>query len=444
MKPAPRIRLRTLFLLFFCAAIGLSTYPNLLGALEPAVQTAIIVGLMQQIRRFVLWNPSELRAVTAFWFARLFAILWRAVVAITLAGCMLRTMLLARGVVTPSDRESILIIQPLSDGLPQLCMLIVVCNSLMRWRAQAFDAKQRPANVTLLWILGILMALTMLLEGTMIDFLVHRAVAGIEAAQPQQLHRPGVYIRLDSEGYKALWFGLGANICLIAAGTIAAHWPEHWSNRGWSITRWVAVLLLLFIPGLYCYSYYGQELYRLSPDMAEAGLALTTTDLVAGIELAIIAIAAGAYRFGRIREMGIAMATDIGKDIEQKAFHESLPGLVLLAGNACYFLAIEVMEFVNYERIGGTPTLFRYVSMLCYPTSLLRIAIAVASLQFCYIRWRNRSRIIPEELTALSPKGFLEGGVMLACVVAIGIPTLRAFAFTLWLGPYNLLQIFGY
>ena len=44
MKLAPRIRLRTLFVLFFCIAVGLATYPNPISALGPAVATAIVIG----------------------------------------------------------------------------------------------------------------------------------------------------------------------------------------------------------------------------------------------------------------------------------------------------------------------------------------------------------------------------------------------------------------
>ena len=103
-----------------------------------------------------------------------------------------------------------------------------------------------------------------------------------------------------------------------------------------------------------------------------------------------------------------------------------------------------MLEFINYESMLGAPTLFRYAAMVCYPTSLLRIAIAVASLQLCWTRWRNRSRMISDELIGLSPKRFFEACLVLASLVVTGIPAIQAFVFTLWLGPFNIRSLFGY
>jgi hypothetical protein len=241
-----------------------------------------------------------------------------------------------------------------------------------------------------------------------------------------------------------MWYGLGAVMCLIAAGIIAAHWHCRSTKGGWSKSSWLVVLLLLAVSSLYCLWYYAREFYRLSPDLADSGLALTTIDLISGIALATILIAAGAYRIAVNRSIRATVRADIAHDIEQSAFHESVPGLLLLASIACYSIAIEVLQFVTYNSMLGTPTVARYVIMLIYPTSLLRIAIAVASLQLCWIRWRSRTQIVPDELFGLSARAFLQAFIMLTCIVAVGIPTVRGFAFTLWLGPYDLLSIFGY
>jgi len=61
MTIIPRIRLRTIFLLFFCAAVGLATYPDVFGALLPTAATAIVIGLLQQTRSLLAWRPDEVR-----------------------------------------------------------------------------------------------------------------------------------------------------------------------------------------------------------------------------------------------------------------------------------------------------------------------------------------------------------------------------------------------
>src|SRR5262245_52602458 len=76
MKWAPQIRLRTIFLLFLCAAVGLATSADPLGALDPTIASAMVIGLLQQLRVLQRCAPSQ-AAVDGFAFARQFAIAWR-------------------------------------------------------------------------------------------------------------------------------------------------------------------------------------------------------------------------------------------------------------------------------------------------------------------------------------------------------------------------------
>src|SRR5689334_11346748 len=85
MIPIPKFRLGTIFLLFFCYAIGLSTTRDAVGAVEPTVAVAILIGLSQEIRQLWRWTPPPLAARGSFQFARNFAILWRCVVLFVIA-----------------------------------------------------------------------------------------------------------------------------------------------------------------------------------------------------------------------------------------------------------------------------------------------------------------------------------------------------------------------
>ena len=56
----PQIRLRTLFLLIACVAVGLATDPNPRGAVQPIILATMAVGLAQQIRTLVKWQSTQL------------------------------------------------------------------------------------------------------------------------------------------------------------------------------------------------------------------------------------------------------------------------------------------------------------------------------------------------------------------------------------------------
>jgi hypothetical protein len=50
-------------------------------------------------------------------------------------------------------------------------------------------------------------------------------------------------------------------------------------------------------------------------------------------------------------------------------------------------------------------------------------------LQLVWLRWRS---------------AFLRNWAELTALLVVGVSTLSAFAFNLWLGPWNLLRLFGY
>lgn len=444
MNWAPQIRLRTIFLLFFCAAVGLATYPDLLGALSPAIATAMGIGLVQQTRSLLAWQPDNVPNCDELTFARRFAIVWRIVLATTIAACLFVEMLLAKGLIEIPEREAILLIESFTLGILPFCMIIVLCNSMVRWRLASHANTRHPARLVLFLLFATLIALIMLVEGTTVDFLVHRAIAGIEAAQPKRFQRTGVYPNLADEGYRSLWLAFGSILCLLAAGATTARLrarPN--SGRGATWLKLLTVLLFLIPPSIFCYWYYSGEFHRLSPEMAGAGLALIWWDWLAGALVATILVTAAAYRIGKTESVIATVDADLARDTDRHAFHESFPCLLLLAANAIYALAVLVIEMLQYDSFLGVPTVGRYISMFCYPTTLLTLATCVASLQLCWTRWKSRHQTVPWEIAGLSPLAFFQGWFVLALILVAAIPTLRGFAFILWLGPIDLLPLLG-
>src|SRR5215207_301445 len=113
MNSAPQIRLRTIFLLFTCAAVGLTTSSKPLGAIRATIEVAIAIGLLQQAWQLCYWRTLERSTTSELSFARQFAIFWRIAVAITLGGCIVWRILLARQFIASRDLHNFLIIEPL-------------------------------------------------------------------------------------------------------------------------------------------------------------------------------------------------------------------------------------------------------------------------------------------------------------------------------------------
>ena len=330
MNSAPRIRLRTIFLLVACVAVGLAADPDPRGALEPIIQAVMAVGLVQQIRTLVTW-PTPSPVANEIKFARLFAISWRAAVAITFVGVILYSMLVSHKFLPQPDRAELLLIEPLHDGLIYVCMLVVICNSLVRWRPAARNSGRSAFYSTLLWFAGLGLTGLVLLDATITQFLVHRGLANIEASQPQHLHRQGVYVPLSADAYLQLWFGLGAAVSLFAAFLITI-WPRTLTlNASRSATRLLVFTILMIVPTTYCWWWYAREFPRLSPDVAGVGLAHTRFDLACGIGVALIFVAASAYRLAVTTSTRVVVRPNMVEDIDRTALHESLPALVLFA-----------------------------------------------------------------------------------------------------------------
>jgi hypothetical protein len=202
MKHLPQIRLRTMFLFIVCAAIGMTTSADPVGWIAPAFQAAVVVGLLQQARELQKHKLSETDAITELSFARRYAIFWRIATSGLLVGCMTWLILLSKNMVGMPERSEIVFNDLPRDGLPQLCVLIAVCNSLMRWRPARTSFSVRPIRSAFFWLLGIPIASVTIIGATVMEFLVHRAVYGVERSQ--RYRRTGVYINLATEGYDAI------------------------------------------------------------------------------------------------------------------------------------------------------------------------------------------------------------------------------------------------
>jgi hypothetical protein len=312
----------------------------------------------------------------------------------------------------------------------------------VRWRPVPRHSSRSVFSSTLLWLAGLGLTGLVLLDSTITQFLVHRGLANIEARQPQHLHRQGVYVPLSADAYLPLWFGLGAAVSLFAALLITTFPHTFTLNARRSATRRFVFTILMFVPTAYCWWWYAREFPRLSPDVAGVGLALTRFDFACGVGVALALIAASAYRIALTPFIRVVVRPNMAEDIDRTALHESLPTLVLFALIGTSFIVSLVISLCTAPWQSAVRNVLTFVSTICYPPFLLPLAITIAGLQLSWIRWRWRNEIVPDVLVGVSPTRFVASSLMITWILAAGAPALRAFAFTAWIGPYDLLPLF--
>jgi hypothetical protein len=439
------VRLRQIFLLFVCASVGLATNPNLLSALEPAIATAVVIGLVQEVVELAR-SKTRLSLNSDIRFARFFAIAWRTAVTITLVALLTFNLLTARQFVSYPDRNNILTFETAAYAL-SLCIVVTILASVERWRlVSRVSAARRRYLDLMLALLAIVITLLMVMEGTTLDYLVHLGCSNIENAQNPRWHRPGVYISLEEENFRPLWLAFLAVLCLGFAAVNVSRLRSTSTARGTNRFKLGVVVCLLLFPVVFCYWYYEQALERLSPEIAGAGLAMITFDLVAAIWVGSIIVTAGAYKLARTETVEL-LHTGSNDDLgEYTPLYESLPCLAMLVGHSLYALGMWVYDlfFAESAAFMIRPwNLGLLISTLSFPGTLFIFASALASFQLCWFRWKARNQSRPNKLFGLAPATFGQAWLALALLLAVAVPTLRAFAFILWLGPIDFMRVFG-
>ncbi len=458
MAALPRFRLRTIFLVFVCAAVGLAigfeppaktggfSVGNLLHfvhwvrAILAAASIVVIIGLLQQIRQFRRWARSSERSSRADTFGLQLAIVWRRVLALTLACCIVAAYLAPRRLLPLSTTPS-LMLDLFPDVLWFACMVAVLFESLSRWRAR----KPRPAALrdhsALWWVTGVVFALLVLPQVAGIHFLAHLATSGIEANIPLRFQRAGAFPIQATEGFRLTWLSLGA---VAAVGIAILLW--WYASRTPCATRTKRLLagagyvLSLAVAAAFCIWFYRTEFYRVSPDLA--GSKWTVSDLVwpewlAPTTLVAALVSVGAFQLARRDECWEPLSDKTRAD-DYDPLHDSVPCLLLLTIAALLYELDLLHCFVDSMTwFGGS---FRwselFYDLLAFPDNYLALAVLVLSLQLLWYRWRRRGEQPDWQLAVVDGRRFVLNWVALAVLVVVGIPTVAAYAFAFWLGPW--------
>jgi hypothetical protein len=442
--PVPRFRLSTLFTLFACAAIGLATTRDLEGATWTAIEAAMVIGLLQQSRELLRWHP-EIDSTAGMRNARAFAIVWRSIIAAALAFFIVIELTAFGSASLYPDRPDLYFYEPVQI-VALLLPILVLANSVRRWRPSVAAGPSRRAIWTTVAGAMLVIAAFNVVDARLTDYLVHRATADIEASITPGFQRPGVYPELAKEGFRSFWiaFAAAASVPLGSAFLICA--SKYWrSIRG--TTSAAVFALCLFLQLFYCQWFYMTEYHRVSPELAGAGFAAQPSDLPSAAILLAMFATPTAYFLAANAQNRSVVTNNIAYDLDSRSIYETAPFVVILglygAINLITCLAGILSNITSPILPVSQPglQLWMNVSLLTSPLILLLIVPSLLALQLCFYRWKQRRSTIPWEITALPRAPFVTCWMAVAATILIGVPTLAAFGFMFWLGPFKLTGI---
>jgi hypothetical protein len=450
MIPIPKFRLGTIFLFFFCYAIGLAITREALGAIEPTIAVAILIGLGQEIRQLWRWTPPSPPPRASFKFARHFAILWRCIVGVVIFRQFALDFVHVAHPPSQDTAADLLVIPSdfslVSGNFPSacsLCILIVLCNSIDRWRPKTLVSGTPQRRTRWLALLAVPLGTVALLQTTLMMYLVHRALAGIEAAHPAKFRRTGVYITPVEENLLSFWLGSLSVVGLLIGAAVLFRFIRRRIFAFASLWSLAAVPPLLAVPAIFSAWFFTAKFRELSPDMFESGFEAGRFDLLSGCALGITMAVIVAHKIACSRDFCDPPIANAGENPETIPFHQT-PVIVIVIGlfglYSLFMVGGAVFTDLSLPQSLGSAL----VSALSQPLLLLILAQSIASVQLCWIRWRYRAQPVPWQIAALSRTAWCEGFVATLVLLAIGIPALHAFSFVCWLMPWNLKSLFGF
>jgi hypothetical protein len=346
-------------------------------------------------------------------------------------------LLVSRQVIQLPEPEDFLWHQIVPHPLWLLCIVIVLSNSLFRRQPTLDGGKKKPRwRLATAWLMGAFFALIILPDIGLIHFLVHIATHGIDAALPLQHRNASAFPDHQSENFRLFWLSVSSVAALVcsAAGFVAINRFE--SRRGIMLAIGVYILCLLFAT-IFCTWYYAFEFFRVSPYLASAGSPATWLDWLGAFVLAVFVVSVGACRLAESPQ-SIVVAELNSRERGNVIIHETFASQLLLVAAAIVYIEEMLRPSLGFAAFGTSPfwELFRYVFQ--DPIILLNVAICALSVKLAWSSWRLRDQSLAWKLASLDARKFFWNWLGLALLVFVGVPTISAYCFSFWLGPWYL------
>jgi hypothetical protein len=459
MAAKPTIQLRTFFLVFACAAVGLTCATGLsenngagfgwMHIIAPRKKpyyfflytsvAVVIAGLAAQIRDLARLKFASSAASRDLHFAWSFAISWRAAITLVLCACAVGQILVAREMIHLS--EGILALHSVfPDTLALICMIVMISNSIERWDLKP-AAKESMCMAAMAFLAGVLILALILRDTGLITYLVHIATQGIERAQQGRFQRLGTFPDQESEGFRFFWLSEAAAITVVIAAAALLLAMTTRGKRRYEVSCFALYLCAITAAAAFCIWYYTLELRRISPDFAEAGLASSWIDRLSGVFIAAIVITVAAYRSAKARyALPIDGPTVSGANRKLYLHEYTVFILLLLGAPVAHFYDQIRITFNDWNpRLGWQQQMpYKVADYLGWPETYIYLAVLVLGIQLLRRRWKHRGTMPACQLTPIDPRQFARNWAAFALLAAVGLPTLSIFSFAYWLGPWYL------
>jgi hypothetical protein len=456
MQLLPQLRLHTLFLLFFCAAIGLTcaTAPsdpadfvhtlfsmhvrqlNVHYALLCAAAAAMVIGLSQQVRFLACSGPCEPNDGPIA-FAKSLAIAWRVLIAIGITTCLGMRILIARRLLKLPEGQNTWDFNVVPDAVLYVFTIVVLSDSIQRWKPKRIETRLERENA-LAWIAVVILTLIVLPHSGFIVYLVNIATQGIEQSARLVFQRANVFPNQQLDHYRIFWRSLAAVVAVASATLLLASTLNRKLARGRLIALFSTCVVLLSASAAYVAWFYMEAYPRLAPDFTSVGFGSDWLDWVGGVILAALGITVGAYRSATNKELEAVAIPTQGK-ANEAAFHESPLCLLFLFGAAIAYFVETIHSMLDAPNYGANPGILLILGeLLLWPSSCLLLALTLLSIQLCWLRWKRRRETVVWKLKPILPGKFAWTWLAFALLVTVAIPTLTIYACTFWLGPWYL------
>lgn len=394
--------------------------------------TAMVIGLVQQI---VFLAQTELKTATNRSALNL-AVAWRIAVVILLTTSVIVKTGLHLQLIHFPEKEGVTFFfynRVFPDYILYGCMIVVLFDIL----GQRHSFNTRRETRVLICAVASVVALVVLADAMQVMYLVYKAFAGIEMAQPTKFRRPGAYPDFEAEGYWLFWLASGATTVALLGSCILLSVVRQWERS--QVRRILSAgigVTLLGVSSAFGYWFLFVGLPKMSPDYAEGGYASTWWEWFEAASVLVIAIPAFAYRL----IVGPSRSLEVGKHIQPMlALHQSLIVSIVLALSAVFQIVslVQVYEIFGSTMMPNTNVWQRLLWMIIDINFFVPIAVSLLSLQLLWKQWKTPTAAHIIRITSIAPWRFLLACAALILILVLSIPTVYAFCFAYWVAPWS-------
>lgn len=401
--------------------------------------TAGVLLCYELVRQALLLLRLTISRTSSAWFATRLSAATRVVLAGLIGVTLAVRVLINRQLITSPDNPDVLQVwtQLWPDFLQVAAMLAAV-------RILLADLPQgiKPATSHRSWqhfalgaavVLGVAtIAAYVIIDRLSVSALVHMAVDGIEKSQAIWKHRPGTYPNHLSEGYRSFWCSVAATIAVLIATCLLLLDLRAGASRRQAIVRTTYLMVVLGIATYVCW-FNTSEFPRLSPDLASVGSARLWTDTVAGV---LLWLGLGAW-------IGTVLAHMRGHDVHLDIKPAELSifavlAAIIIAVSQIGSLVETARELLSITRLFTQPTLVEVLgtlgTLLVWPETLVPLVLLVSTLALLWQIFRRRNE--PRYVRHVRVSDWLWYTTASLVLLAVAVPTLAAFGFCFWLGPF--------